>query len=87
MGKIQKVGRWVPPELNKRQMERCKNTCEILLERYRRKSFFYRIVTDEKWFFFRIQAQKIMGRPIHIDRKTESLWQEDDALYLVRPKV
>ena len=30
-----------------------------------------------------------MGRPrrtIHIDRKTESLWQEDDALCLVEPK-
>jgi len=29
-------------ELNKRQMERRKNTCEILLERYRRKSFLHR---------------------------------------------
>ena len=35
MGKIQKVGRWVPHKLNERQMERRKNTCEILLERYR----------------------------------------------------
>ena len=34
-------------------MERRKNTCEILLERYRRKSFLHRIVTgDEKWIFF-----------------------------------
>ena len=33
MGNIQKVGRWVPHELNERQMERRKNTCEILLER------------------------------------------------------
>jgi len=49
MGKIQKVGRWVPHELNERQMERRKNTCEILLERYRRKSFLHRIVIgDEK---------------------------------------
>jgi len=32
MGKIQKVGRWVPHELNERQMERRKNTCDILLE-------------------------------------------------------
>jgi len=51
-GKIQKVGRWVPHELNERQTERCKNTCEILLERYRRKSFLHRIVTGEKWIFF-----------------------------------
>ena len=27
-----------------------------------------------------------MGKPIHIDRKTESLWQEDDALCLVGPE-
>ena len=33
MGKIQKVGRWVPHELNERQLERRKNTCKILLER------------------------------------------------------
>ena len=53
MGKIQKVGRWLPHKLNERQMERHKNTCEILLERYRRKSFLHRIVTeDEKWIFF-----------------------------------
>jgi len=53
MGKIQKVGRWVPHELNERQMERSKNTCEILLKRYRRKLFLHRIVTgDEKWIFF-----------------------------------
>jgi len=32
MGKIQKVSRWVPHELNERQMERRKNTCEILLD-------------------------------------------------------
>ena len=33
-------------------------------------------------FFLESQAQKIMGRPrrtIHIDRKTESLWQEDSV--------
>jgi len=51
MGKIQKVDRWVPHmgELNERQIERRKNTCEILLERYRRKSFLHRIITgDEK---------------------------------------
>ena len=53
MGKIQKVARWVPHELNERQMERRKNTCEILRTIYRRKSFLYHIVTgDEKWIFY-----------------------------------
>jgi len=40
-------------------------------------------------FFLESQTQKIMGRPrrtSHIDRKTESLWQEDDALCLVGPE-
>jgi len=39
-------------------------------------------------FFWESQAQK-MSRPrrtIHIDRKTESLWQEDYALCLVEPE-
>lgn len=59
MGKIQKVGRWVPHELNERQMERRKNTCEILLERYNRKSFLHRIVTgDEKWIYFENPKRK-----------------------------
>lgn len=53
MGKIQKIGKWVPHQLNDRQMERRQNTCEILLERHNRKSFLHRIITgDEKWIFF-----------------------------------
>ena len=40
-------------------MEGRKNTCEILLERYRRKSFLHRTVTgDEKWIFLRILSAK-----------------------------
>ena len=59
MGKIQKVSRWVPHELNERKIERRKNTYEILLERYRRKSFLHRIVTgDEKWIFFENPKRK-----------------------------
>ena len=49
MGKIQKMGKWVPHELNERQQENRKTTCEMLLARYKRKSFLHRIVTgDEK---------------------------------------
>ena len=39
--------------------------------------------------FWEFQEKKIMGRlkrTIHIDRKTKSLWQKDDALYLVGPE-
>jgi len=45
MGKIQKMGKWVPHELNEKQQENRKITCEMLLARYKRKSFFHRIVT------------------------------------------
>ena len=33
IGKVQKIGKWMPHELNDRQMERCQNTCQILLAR------------------------------------------------------
>ena len=47
--KIQKIGKWVPHELNDRQMERRQNTCQILLARQKRKSFLHRImIGDEK---------------------------------------
>jgi len=53
MGKIQKVGKWMPHELNERQQENRKTTCEMLLAKYKRKSFLHRIVTgDEKWIYF-----------------------------------
>ena len=40
MGKIQKCGKWVPHELNERQMENRKNTCEILIQIHVRKIGF-----------------------------------------------
>jgi len=35
MGKIQKVGKWVPRALTERQQENRKTTCKILLARYK----------------------------------------------------
>ena len=59
MGKIQKSGKWVPHELNYRQMENRKTTCEILLHRHDRKSVLHRIVTgDEKWIYFQNHQRK-----------------------------
>jgi len=59
MGKIQKIGKWMPHELNDRQMERRQNTCQILLARQKRKSFLHRIVTgDEKWIYFQNPKRK-----------------------------
>ena len=49
IGKFQKEGKWVPYELNERDIERRKTTCEILFDRFKRKLFLHRIVTgDEK---------------------------------------
>jgi len=48
-GYIQKQGNWVPYELKLRDVERQFCISEMLLERYKRKSFLHRIVTgDEK---------------------------------------
>ncbi|GFT86763.1 mariner Mos1 transposase [Trichonephila clavipes] len=53
MGKIIKVGRSVPHQLTDRQQENRKLVCEMLLARYKRKSYLHRIVTgDEKWIYF-----------------------------------
>ena len=58
MEKIQKIGKWLPHELN-RQMERRQNTCWILLARQKRKSFLHRIVTgDEQWIYFQNSKRK-----------------------------
>ncbi|GFV15028.1 mariner Mos1 transposase [Trichonephila clavipes] len=53
MGKIIKVGRWVPHELTDRQQDNRKIVCEMLLVRYKRKSYLHCIITgDEKWIYF-----------------------------------
>ena len=48
IGKIQKEGKWVPYELIERDIERGKTTCEILFDRFTRKSFLHRIVTGDE---------------------------------------
>lgn len=59
MGKIRKVGKWVPHALTERQQENRKTTCKILLARYKRKSFLHRIVTgDKKWNYFENPKRK-----------------------------
>jgi len=57
-GRFKRIGKWVPHELNDRQMERRQNTCQILLVRQIRKSFLHRIVTDEKWIYFQNPKRK-----------------------------
>ncbi|KAG5320783.1 MOS1T transposase, partial [Pseudoatta argentina] len=53
LGMIQKQGHWVPYELKPRGVERRFGTCELLLQRQKRKGFLHRIVTgDEKWIHY-----------------------------------
>ena len=62
MEKIQKTGKWVPQELNDRQMEQRKNTFDILLAWDKRKLFLHDIVTeDEKWIYFENPKRKNHG--------------------------
>jgi len=46
MGKIQKMGKWVP-QLNERQQENQKTTCEMLFAGTK-ESHFFELTGDEK---------------------------------------
>jgi len=53
LGMIQKQGNWVPYELKPRDVGRRLAASEMLLARYKGKSFLHRIVTgDEKWIYY-----------------------------------
>lgn len=67
LGMIQKQGHWVPYELKPRDVERRFLTCELLLQRQRRKSFLHRIVTgDEKWIRYdNPKRKRSWGKPGH----------------------
>ena len=53
IGMIQKLGNRVSHELKPRDVERRFTDSEILLQRYKGKSFLHRIVTgDEKWIHY-----------------------------------
>ena len=47
LGMIQKEGHWVPRKLKTRHIERRFFTCELLLQRQKRKGFLHRIVTGD----------------------------------------
>ncbi|GFV90740.1 mariner Mos1 transposase [Trichonephila clavipes] len=82
MSKIIKIGRWVPHELTDHQQENRRIVCEMLLARYKRKSYLHRIVTgDEKLIYFENpkhnrsnvdpgQPSKSTARPNCFGRKT-----------------
>ena len=53
MGKIQKEGKWVPHKLTETNKNQRVAACLSLLNKQRRKSFLWKIVTgDEKWILY-----------------------------------
>ncbi|GFW65912.1 mariner Mos1 transposase [Trichonephila clavipes] len=101
MGKIIKVGRSVPHELTDHQQENRKLVSYMLLARYKRKSYFHRIVTgDEKWIYFENpkrnrsyvdpgKPSKSTARPNRFGRKTMLciFWDQEGPIYyeLLKP--
>ena len=102
MGKIQKMRKWVSHELNERQQKNRKiRTCEMLLARYKRKSFLHQIVTsNEKWIYFENPKHKrswitpgepstSTARPNRYERKTMLCiwWDQKVVIYyeLLKP--
>ncbi|GBP74884.1 Mariner Mos1 transposase [Eumeta japonica] len=88
MGMIQKQGYWVPYELKLRDIERRFLTCELLLERQKRKDFLHQIVTgDEKWIHFdnpkRRKSWVKPDQPSTSVAKQKIAWIQASALYLV----
>ncbi|GFV14657.1 mariner Mos1 transposase [Trichonephila clavipes] len=100
MGKIIKVGRWVPHELTGRQQENRKIVSEMLLACYKQKSYLHRIVTgDEKWIYFENpkrnrsyldpgQPSKSTARPNGFGRKRmlSIFWEQEGIIYYELPK-
>nr|KAF6349106.1 hypothetical protein mMyoMyo1_011662 [Myotis myotis] len=101
MGNILKGGKWVPHQLNKRQMENRKVISQMLLQWHERKSFLHRIVTgDEKWIYFENpkhtkswvdpgQPSTWTARPNRFGKKTMLCvwWDQEGVVYyeLLKP--
>ena len=85
MGKIQKVGTWIEWETDGEAQKHMWNFTRTIQKKVIL-AFVSLLGMKSGFFFENPKCKKIMGRPrrtIHIDRKTESLWQEDDAFCLV----
>lgn len=53
MGKIRKLGKWVPQQLLEHQIKARLTACKKYLDEHKGNNFLYRIVTcDEKWIYF-----------------------------------
>ena len=53
LGKVQKVGKWVPHKLSEVNISQRLSICVSLASRQKKKSFLWKIVTgDEKWLYY-----------------------------------
>ena len=65
LGMIQKQGHWVSYELKPRDVERRFVTCELLLQRHKRKGFLH-VTGEEKWIHYgNPTRRKSWGKPGH----------------------
>lgn len=59
MGKIRKLGRWVPHQLSENQLRARIEVCKKHLAEYKKHSFLHRIITgDEKWVYYENPKRK-----------------------------
>ena len=59
LGKINKLGKWVPHKLSENNVNQRLTTCISHLARYKKKDFLWKIVTgDEKWIYFNNPSNK-----------------------------
>ncbi|KAG5319036.1 MOS1T transposase, partial [Pseudoatta argentina] len=82
LGMIQKQGHWVPYELKPRDVERRFGTCELLLQRQKRKGF---LITGDR---YRLQLMRLSRalkekRPLYAQRHDKVILLHDNA----RPHV
>lgn len=53
LGKVQKIGKWVPHKLSEVNISQRLSICVSLSSRHKKKSFLWKIVTgDEKWLYY-----------------------------------
>ncbi|KAG5321119.1 MOS1T transposase, partial [Pseudoatta argentina] len=83
LGMIQKQGHWVPYELKPRDVERRFGTCELLLQRQKRKGFL--TITGDR---YRLQLMRLSRalkekRPLYAQRHDKVILLHDNA----RPHV
>jgi histone-lysine N-methyltransferase SETMAR len=87
MGKVSKLGKWVPHELSETNLQTRISICNSLLSRYEIEPFLKQIITcDEKWVFYDNAVNKrqwldaneapehIAKRDIHGDKRLLCIW-------------